>query len=99
LTSAIALNPTAETITLPLHKGLTASGATTWYVVIDSSNKADAASRGVNYAPRLANVLGTRAVQQATLHDGTIVFPGTVNFGETRVVVPSATGFPPTKGG
>jgi hypothetical protein len=97
LTSAIALNPTAETITLPLHKGLTASGAATWYVVIDSSNKADAASRGVNYAPRLSNVLGTRAVQKATLHDGTIVFPGTVNFGHKRVVVASATGFPPTK--
>src|ERR1700730_10693032 len=60
LTSAIALDATAETITLPLHKGLTATGATTWYVLIDSSNKADAASRGLHYAPRLANALGTK---------------------------------------
>ena len=97
LTSAIALDQSAETITLPLHKGLTASGATTWYVIIDSSNKADAASRGVNYAPRLSNALGTRAVQKATLQGGTITFAGTVNFAPNRVVVGSSTGFPPTK--
>jgi hypothetical protein len=97
LKSAISVNASAETITLPLHKGLTASGATTWYVVIDSSDKADAASRGVNYAPRLANALGTKAVQKATLKGGTIVFAGTVNFSPKRVVVPSKTGFPPTK--
>ncbi len=97
LTSAISLNASAETITLPLHKGLTASGATTWYVVIDSSDKADAASRGVNYAPRLANALDTKAVQKATLQNGTMKFAGTVNFGPKRVVVPSKTGFPPTK--
>ena len=97
LKSAISLNPTAETITLPLHKGLTASGATTWYVVIDSSNKADAAKRGVNYAPRLANALGTKAVQKATLQGGLLKFAGTVNFAPKRVVVPSKTGFPPVK--
>lgn len=97
LTSAIALNPTAETITLPLHKGLTAAGATTWYVIIDSSSKADAARRGINYAPRLANALGTKAVQKAKLQGGTIKFAGTVNFARKRVVVASKTGFPPTK--
>jgi hypothetical protein len=97
LKSAISVNAVAETITLPLHKGLTAGGATTWYVVIDSSGKADAASRGVNYAPRLANVLGTKAVQKATLNGSTMVFAGTVNFAPKRVVVPSKTGFPPTK--
>jgi hypothetical protein len=97
LTSAIALNPRAETITFPLHRGLTATGATTWYVVIDSSNKADAASRGVNYAPRLANALGTKAVQKATLQGSTIKFIGTVNFAPKHVVVASKTGFPPAK--
>jgi hypothetical protein len=97
LTSAIAVDATAETITLPLHKGLTASGATTWYVLIDSSNKADAASRRLNYAPRLANALGTKAVQKATLQAGTLKFAGTVDFAPKRVVVPSKTGFPPAK--
>src|SRR5271167_1225640 len=97
LKSAISVNASAETITLPLHKGLTASGATTWYVVIDSSSKSDAASRGVNYAPRLVNAIGTKAVQKATLKGSTMVFAGTVNFAPKRVVVPSKTGFPPTK--
>ena len=97
LASALGVNPTAETITLPLHKGLTATGATTFYVIIDSSNKADAASRGVNYAPRLANALGTKAVQKATLQGGTLKFAGTVNFAPRHVVVASKTGFPPAK--
>jgi len=50
-------------ITLPLHKGLTASGATTWYVVKRLVNQADRASLAVNYAPRLANALGTNAAE------------------------------------
>jgi hypothetical protein len=97
LKSAVSVNASAETITLPLHKGLTESGATTWYVVIDSSDKADATSRGVNYAPRLGNALGTKAVQKATLKGDAMVFAGTVNFAPKRIVVPSKTGFPPTK--
>ncbi|HEY2327455.1 MAG TPA: hypothetical protein VGH52_08235 [Gaiellaceae bacterium] len=95
--SAISLDAANETITLPLHKGVTASGQTTWYVIIDSSSKTDAAARGVNYAPRLANVLATKAVQHVTEKAGVTKFAGTVNFAHKRVVVPSATGFPPTK--
>lgn len=97
LRSTIALDAAAETITLPLHKGVTASGARTWYVVVDSSHKADAARRGVNFAPRLRNALGTKAVQRAKLRGGKLVFAGTVDFSPKRVVVPSGTGFPPTK--
>lgn len=97
LRSAVSLNAAAETITLPLFKGLTAKGAPTWYVVIDSSSRADAQRRGVNYAPRLHSALGTRAVERAHLKGTTVVFPGTVNFAPKRIVVPSATGFPPTK--
>ncbi|MDQ6794964.1 MAG: hypothetical protein M3067_09150 [Chloroflexota bacterium] len=97
LRSALALDAEAETITLPLHKGVTESGAATWYVVVDSSGRADAAHRGVNFAPRLRNALGTKAVQRAKLRGGKLVFAGTVDFSPKRVVVPSATGFPPTK--
>jgi hypothetical protein len=97
LASAISLNARAETITLPLLAGRTATGAPTWFVVIDSSDRADARRRGVNYAPRLKNALGTRAVQQATGKAGTVKFPGTVNFAPRRTVVPSADGFPPAK--
>ncbi|HEY3612118.1 MAG TPA: hypothetical protein VGK92_00355 [Gaiellales bacterium] len=97
LTSAISLDAGAETITLPLHAGTTATGARTWYVVIDSSSKADAARRGVNFAPRLANALGTRAVQHARSKNGTVAFAGTVNFAPKRTVVASDEGFPPAK--
>lgn len=97
LRSAISLDAANETITLPLQQGVTANGARTWYVVIDSSSRADASRRGVNFAPRLKNVLGTRAVQRAALRNGALVFPGTVNFAPKHVVVPSATGFPPAK--
>jgi hypothetical protein len=97
LKSAISLDAANETITLPLHKGVTAAGKTTWFVVIDSSSKADATSRGVNFAPRLANVLGTKAVQKVSISGGVTRFAGTVNFAPKRVVVPSKTGFPPTK--
>ena len=97
ITSAISLDAADETITLPLHRGLTSAGKTTWFVVIDSSSKADAAQRGVNYAPRLAQALGTKAVQQVKVQGGATRFAGTVNFAPTRVVVPSETGFPPTK--
>ncbi|MBA3842987.1 MAG: hypothetical protein H0X39_10280 [Actinobacteria bacterium] len=95
--SAISVDGNAETITLPLFKGQTAAGEATWYVVIDSSSRADAKRRGVNFAPRLGKALGTGAVEKAHLAGSTVVFPGTVNFAPKRVVVPSATGFPPTK--
>lgn len=95
--SAIRVDGRAETITLPLFKGQTATGAPTWYVVIDSSSRSDAKRRGVNFAPRLGKALGTAAVERAHLTGSTVVFPGTVNFAPKRVVVPSATGFPPKK--
>ena len=44
---------------LPLHQG-TSGGQTVYYVVTESSNKADAAARHVNYSPKLANAIGTR---------------------------------------
>ena len=97
LRSAFAVDGQAETITLPVFKGRTAAGAPTWYVVVDSSSKTDAAKRGVNFAPRLRNALGTKAVQKARLAGQTVVFSGTVDFSPARVVVPSTDGFPPTK--
>jgi hypothetical protein len=87
----------AETqVTFPLHRGITISGETVWYVVTDSSSRSDAAVRRVNYVPKIENAVGTAAVQHVSVRsDGTVVFPATVDFSPTRVVVPSATGFPP----
>lgn len=90
----LSLDRSAGTVTLPLQRG-THDGDAVWYVVTESSNKKDARERGVNYAPKLANALGTKAVQRATLAGGATRFAGTVDFGPERVVTPGASGFPP----
>ena len=95
LKSAIALDAKAGTVTLPLHEGRSAAGKDVWYVVTESSGQADARRRGVTWAPRLANALGTKAVQAGRLQGATVVFAGTVNFRPKTVVVPGDQGFPP----
>lgn len=97
LKSAVAFDDAGGTVTLPLFRGKTAKGATTWYVVTESSDQADAEKRGVNWSPKLANALGTKAVQQATSVGGIVTFPGTVDFAPERLVTPGPDGFPPTK--
>ncbi len=82
---------------LPIHKGVS-GGHTVWYVIMDTSDRATSKRLGVNYVPKLANAKGTKAVQKVTVAgDGTVTFPGTVDFNHKRVIVPSATGFPPKK--
>src|SRR6266851_1382788 len=96
----------AKTVTLPVFKGLTPAGEDTWYVVTESSDAADAQRRGVNFSPKLAHALGTKAVQhvavlnpQAPLLNRVIQFAGTVDFGPQRVVVPEPAPnyFPPSQ--
>lgn len=94
--SATAVDTRTGTVTLPLFKG-TSGGRTVWYVVTESSDESDARRRGVNAAPRLANAIGTKAVQRARVVHGTIDFPGTVDFSPKRVVVPGPTIFPPAR--
>jgi hypothetical protein len=90
------VNVAADTVTLPLYTG-TAAGKTVYYVITDSSSKADAAKRGVNWAPRLARSLGTKAVQRGKLADGALSVPGGVDFSPAGAVVPGPQGFPPKK--
>ncbi|HWM95545.1 MAG TPA: hypothetical protein VNO54_00670, partial [Streptosporangiaceae bacterium] len=54
---------------------------------------------GVNYTPKLARAAGTAAVQNSTAQVGSgngIDFPASVDFSHTRVLTPSAQGFPPS---
>lgn len=97
LRSARAIDIAHDTVTLPLYKGRTASGETVWYVVSDSSTRADAQRRGVNYAGKLNSARGTAAVQAGHLSHGALVFSGTVNFSRKRVLIPGPTGFPPAR--
>lgn len=85
-----------HTVTLPLHRGVTASGDV-WFVVTEASDSAHADRWGSSVAQKLGNARGTAATQRVTVRrDGTIVFPATVDFSPTHVVTPGPTGFPPT---
>src|SRR5216683_4678636 len=83
---------------LPLHRG-TSHGETVWYVIMDSSSQTDAEQLHVNFAPKLANVVKTKATpapfQTVSINNGVVDFPATVDFDHRRVLVPGPTGFPP----
>jgi hypothetical protein len=96
ITSALALDTTAHTATLPLYHGM-ASGKSVWYIITDASDANVAKRFGVNYAPALASI-GDAATQRAMRSaDGTYVFEGAPNFAQDRILVPGAHGFPPAK--
>lgn len=94
ITSALAVDTTAHTVTLPLHRGME-EGKTVWYIITDVSDARIARQLGVNYAPSLAHV-GRAAIQKGTHNaDGTFTFEGAPSFKATRTYVASANGFPP----
>ncbi len=93
--SALAVDSSNHTVTLPLHRGVEA-GTTVWFIITDVSDARVAQKLGVNYAPSLAK-LGAAAIQKATRNaDGTFTFDGAPSFEATRTYVASATGFPPS---
>jgi hypothetical protein len=90
-------NAGPTTVTYPLHHG-TSQGREEDYVITDASDLTVALALGVNFTPKLARAAGTAAVQNSTsvVWSGNgIDFPASVDFSPTRVVVPSAQGFPP----
>ncbi|MEA2265891.1 MAG: hypothetical protein QOE27_1474, partial [Solirubrobacteraceae bacterium] len=87
-------NPSHTVATFPLHRGMS-HGRTVWFVVTDSSVQADALAQGVNFAPKLANAIGSSAIQVVTVNNGVVNFPATVDFAHTRRVTPGPTVFPP----
>lgn len=66
-------------VTLPIFEGQR-SGETVWFVVTESSDKADAATRGVHYSPKMANGKGTLAVQSVGMVSGKVQFPAVWTF-------------------
>ena len=97
LPSTISVDPQAHTVVLPLHRG-TAHGKTVWYIVTDSSDRADATKRRANFAPVLASVGATCAdcVAKVTETGGGFNYPGAPDFSGDRGYTSSATGFPPS---
>lgn len=93
LRSAISVDADANTVTLPLFRG-TAAGQTVWYIVTDSSDAADAASRSVVHAPLLSRAGHVQAAMQM----GTVVhFAAAPDFAPRRQLVPGVQGFPPAE--
>jgi hypothetical protein len=103
LESAIAIDKVNHTVTLPLYKGAFGDERV-WYVLTDTSDLQEAARLGINWSPKLANGLGTAAVQHATLSPASgsgvldsrsvVHFQGTVDFSGQRVVIPGPDFFP-----
>jgi hypothetical protein len=88
-------------VSYPLYRG-TSQGRSVDYVITDASTLSAATVLGVNYVPKLAQAVGTAAVQtsRSTIRTGNgngIDFPASVDFSPPRIIVPDpATGFPPT---
>ncbi len=94
ITSALAVDTTNHTVTLPLHRGI-AEGKPVWFIITDVSDARIAQNLGVNYAPALAK-LGAAAIQKGSHNaDGSITFDGAPSFKATRMYAASASGFPP----
>jgi hypothetical protein len=86
-------------VTYPLYRG-TSHGHAVFYVITDASDLSVARALGVNYVPKLVQAAGTAAVQDSASRVGTgdgIGFPASVDFSPARVLVASATGFPPAQ--
>lgn len=91
LSSAIAVDLVANTVTLPLHKG-SARGSTVWYIITDASDAAAASKLGVLYSPLLASAGPAIATAGGSIAN--LSYPGTVDFSPIRVLKTDADGNP-----
>jgi hypothetical protein len=93
--SAISIDTVSGTVTLPMFRGRIRDNPV-WYIVTESSVRADAHRRGVAWAPKLAALAGTAAVQYGQLTDGMLEYSAGVDFSPSRVLRPARdSGFPP----
>ena len=98
--SALAVDFTYRTasVTLPLFRGLSPQGKDVFYIITEASDFEVARRMGINYAPKLAEAIGSPGVQNVTLQDGIIKFAGNVDFSPTyKVVAGDPPGYFPPK--
>ena len=72
--SAINIDVSIGNITLPLFRGRQ-NGHTVWFILTESSDKNIAENLGLNHAPKLANALGTAAVQHVRILNAQTLSP------------------------
>jgi hypothetical protein len=75
-------------VTLPLFRGLSPQGEDVFYIITEASDFEVAHRMGVNFAPKLAEAIGSPGVQKVTLEDGIMKFAGNVDFSPEYKVVP-----------
>src|SRR6516164_8365748 len=98
--SALAIDFTYRnaSVTLPLFHGLSPQGKDVFYIITDASDFEVARRMGINYAPKLAETIGSPGVQNVTLQDGIIKFAGNVDFSKQyKVVAGDPPGYFPPK--
>jgi len=80
--SALAVDFTYRnaSVTLPLFRGLSPQGKDVFYIITEASDFEVARRMGINYAPKLAEAIGSPGVQNVTLQDGIMKFAGNVDF-------------------
>src|SRR5262249_51170722 len=76
--------------TLPLFRGLSPQGKDVFYIITEASDFEVARRMGINYAPKLAEAIGSPGVQNVTLQDGIMKFAGNVDFSPKYKVYPYA---------
>jgi hypothetical protein len=108
LKSALQVDLSAETVRVPLYKGV-ADGRTVWFTILDSSDAGAANDLDVNYAPKLLNLsvgcpkcvqtvtLGTPTPAQNRFGQALVHFKGAPDFSPARIATPGPNGFPLTK--
>jgi hypothetical protein len=89
-------------VTLPLYKGhMKGTDATVWYILTDTSDKAQADALGLNHSAKLEYAATCKAARNAFYaNDGSVVFEqGTVDFSPVHSITPgkAPNAFPPTK--
>ena len=93
--SAMSIDTVGGFATLPLHRG-TVRGRLVWYVVTESSDRADAARRGVTWAPRLRVLAMNPGAQYGHLAGDVLRYDAGVDFTPERTVVANPdSAFPP----
>src|SRR6516165_10044333 len=85
-------------VTLPLFRGLSPQGKDVFYIITEASDFEVARQMGINYAPKLAEAIGSPGVQNVTLEDGVMEFAGDVDFSpKYKVVAGDPPGYFPPK--
>lgn len=93
LKSALAIDHTKHTVTLPLYRGIH-DGKSVWYIITDASDLNEAKKLSVAFSPILTNLAGS-AEQHVTKRGNEYLFEGVPDFSKTRTYVGGRAGFPP----